>query len=68
MVQKIKDLTTDEFKELNSTTIQQIVDEAVEDILALSSPDFIDSIKRARQERKEGKVKKPEELVDVYRR
>lgn len=62
---KVKDLTTVELQSLISNTVRITIEDYIEDILALSSDEYIDSIKEARINYKEGKVKSLEEIFDV---
>jgi len=50
---KISDLTVDELKNLISGTVQETIEDYLEDIKALSSKNYIDSIKEAREDYKE---------------
>lgn len=65
MDKKIKDLTTDEFQMLINNTVQKAFEEISEDILALSSKDYIESIDKARRDYKEGKTKSFEEVFSA---
>jgi len=65
MATKVKDLTVEELRNLILDTIKEAKEELIEDILALSSSEYVLSIKEARKEYKEGKVKYLEELFDV---
>ncbi len=65
MNMKIKDLTTDELRTLIIETIKETMDELSEDIAALSSDAYIESIEMARQDYREGKVKNFEEIFDT---
>jgi len=53
METKISDLTVDELKNLISRTVQETIENYLEDIKALSSKNYIDSIKEAREDYKE---------------
>ncbi len=57
MADKIKDLSVDELKKIISTTVEESVEEIMEDILSASSKKYIDSIADARSEYKIGKCK-----------
>lgn len=59
---KVKDLTIDEFKSLISATVKETMEDLVEDMLALSSAKYLESIKEARRDYKEGRVKPFEEI------
>jgi len=50
METKISDLTVDELKNLISSTVQETIEDYLEDIKALSSKNYIDSIKEARED------------------
>ncbi len=65
MEAKIKDLTIEEFRLLLSDTLKEVMDDLKEDMLALSSQEYIDSIKEARNNYKEGKYKNLEDLLNV---
>ena len=60
MERKVKVLTTSELQSLISSTIKL----PIEDILALSSDEFIDSVEEARISYKESKVKSLEEIFE----
>jgi|FrelakmetLWP11LW_1041352.scaffolds.fasta_scaffold607030_1 lipoate-protein ligase A len=62
---KIKDLTVEEFRSLLSDTLKEAMDDWKEDMLALSSQQYIDSIKESRKEYKEGKFKNLEDILNV---
>jgi len=65
METKVKDLTIEELRSLISDTISEALEDLIEDILALSSDEYLCSIKEARRDYKEGKVKYFEEIFDV---
>ncbi len=65
MEKKISDLTVNEFQLLINKTVHEAFQELSEDILALSSSEYLESIKEARNKFKEGKVKNFEEVFDV---
>lgn len=62
---KVKDLTVVELHSLISDTVKETMEDFIEDILALSSDDYLHSINEARSDYKEGRVKKFEEIFDV---
>lgn len=64
MEKKIADLTVNEFQLLINQTVHKVFEEISEDILALSSPEYLESIKDARQDFKEGKIKTFELLTN----
>jgi len=47
---KLKDMTADEVRNLISQTVRQTMEEFLEDMLALGSKNFINSIKEARED------------------
>lgn len=51
---QIKDLTVEEFRLLLLDTLKEVLEDLKEDILALSSQEYIDSIIKARKDYKEG--------------
>ncbi len=65
MKTKVKDLTVIELQNLISDTVRSSVEEVLEDIVALSSKEYLHSLKEARRDYKEGKVKQFEEVFDV---
>jgi cytoplasmic iron level regulating protein YaaA (DUF328/UPF0246 family) len=62
---KIGDLTVNEFQLLINKTVHEAFEELSEDILALSSSEYRESIKEARNNFKEGEVKTFKEVFDV---
>jgi len=65
METKVKDLTTDELRELISNTIEEALEDMAEDVVALSSNDYVRSIDEGRRDYREGRAKRLEELFDV---
>lgn len=65
MKTKVKDLTVTELQNLISDTVRASVEEVLEDIVALSSKEYLHSIIEARRDYKEGRVKQFEEVFDV---
>jgi hypothetical protein len=65
MEMKVKDLTVGELKSLISDTLKESLEDLVEDILALSSDEYLRSIEEARTNYKEGRIKYLEEISDV---
>lgn len=61
-VTKLKDLTVDEFKTLISDTIRESMEDLLEDLTALSSKEYLNSIREAREDYKHGRVKNIEEI------
>ncbi|MCZ7362015.1 MAG: hypothetical protein O8C58_01535 [Candidatus Methanoperedens sp.] len=61
-VTKLKDLTVEEFKTLISDTIRESMEDLLEDLTALSSKEYLSSIREARENYKHGRVKSIEEI------
>ena len=62
---KVKDLTVVELHSLISDTVKETMEDLIEDILALSSDEYLYSINEARTDYKGGNVKSFEEIFDV---
>jgi hypothetical protein len=65
METKVKDLTVVELQSLISDAVRGAIEDLIEDILALSSDEYLRSIEEARSDYKEGNVNYLEELYDV---
>ena len=65
METKVKDLTVGELRSLISDAVRGAMEDLIEDILALSSEEYLRSIEEARSDYREGKVKYLEETFDV---
>jgi hypothetical protein len=65
MEKRISDLTVNEFQLLIDQAVHKAVEDISEDILALSSPDYLKSIEDARKDFQEGKTRKFEDVFDV---
>jgi lipoate-protein ligase A len=61
-VTKLKDLTIDEFRTLISNSVRESMEDLLEDLTALSSKEYLTSIREAREDYKHGKVKSIEEI------
>jgi len=59
---KLKDLTVEEFKTLISDTMRESLEDILEDFTALSSKEYLTSIREAREDYKHGRVKSLEEI------
>jgi len=59
---KLKDLTVEEFKTLISDTMRESLEDILEDFTALSSKEYLTSIREAREDYKYGRVKSLEEI------
>ena len=65
MTTKVNDLTVDELKKLIETSVREVMAEMLEDMVALSSKEYLDSIREARKDYLDGNVKSFEEVFDV---
>jgi hypothetical protein len=65
MSMAIKDMTTDELRELIATTVRESMEEIMEDLRALNSPEFIQSIEESRRDYERGDVRPLEEALDA---
>ena len=63
MSTKVQDLTIDELRIIISDTVKDTVGDMIEDIIALSNKEYIDSVKEARKDYKAGRTKKFEEVL-----
>ncbi len=61
----VKDLTTEELQALIRTTVEETMQELVEDLLALNNPDYLASIEEARDDYRAGRIKRFEEVFSV---
>ena len=62
METKVKDLTVVEFQSLISDTMRATLKDLIEDVSALSSPEYLKSIEEARNDYRGCRVKHLEEL------
>jgi len=60
---KISDLTVNELKELIASTVQETIEDYLEDLKALTSKDYINSIREAREDYKAGDFKDYNEVL-----
>ena len=65
MMTRVKGLTVDKLRTLISSTVKDALEDSVEDLLALTSEKYLHSIKEARRDYKEGRVKTFEEIHDI---
>ena len=65
MEMKVRDLTTEQLRFLVSETVKETIEGFTEDMLALSSREYLNSIAEARKDYKEGRVKNMGEVLDV---
>ena len=59
----VKDLSPEELKTLISTTVRETLEDEMEDLIALKSARFIESIAEARKDFAEGRTKPMSELL-----
>ena len=62
---KIKDLTTDELRTLITNTVKESMEDIIEDLLALSNENYLNSIEEARKDYKNGKIKTFEDVFNI---
>lgn len=62
---KLKDMDEEELKLLIKESVREAAEDLIEDLIALSSKDFLKSIEDARNDYKQGNIKHFEELFDV---
>jgi hypothetical protein len=65
MSTKIKDLTTDELRTLITNTVKESMEDIIEDLLALSSENYLNSIEEARKAYKNGKIKTFDDVFNI---
>ena len=65
MITKVKDLTVDELRALVSDTVRGVMEDSIEDMVALTSERYLQSIEEARRDYKEGRVKSFEDVFNV---
>ena len=61
----IKDLTIDEFRDLITSAFREVLEGLVEDISALSSDSYLESIREARRDFDSGNLTKLKEAFDA---
>ena len=61
MTVKVKDMTVEELQKLIADTVNSVVEDLMEDILGLSSDNYLKSIEEARKNYKDGKITKLED-------
>ena len=62
---KIRDLTTDELRTLITNTVKESMEDIVEDLLAISNENYLNSIEEARKDYKNGKIKTFEDVFNI---
>ena len=59
---KVQDLSLDELKKLIHDSVQEALEDAIEDLTALASPSFLISIEEARSDVRAGRLTRLDEL------
>ncbi len=59
MSTKVRDLSVEELQSLISNTVKETMEDLMEDMLALSSEEYLCSIEKARKDYKEGRADWP---------
>ena len=62
MSTKISELTVEELKEIINEVVHEAMEDFIEDLKAISSKDYINSIKEAREDYKAGDFKNYDEI------
>jgi hypothetical protein len=62
---KVADLSVEDFKKLVHESVEESIEDYLDDIKALMSPEYVESIKRAREDFKEGRAKTLEKAFGV---
>ena len=60
---KVKDLTVEELQSIISDTVRSTLEDLIEDMLALSSKEYLHSIEEARKDYRDGKIKCLEDII-----
>lgn len=64
MSNMVKDLSVEELRTVIRETVEQTIEEKLEDLQALSSESFLRSIEEAREDYREGRVTTLADLLD----
>lgn len=64
MISMVKDLSVEELRTVIRDTVEQTIEEKLEDLHALSSEAYLRSIEEAREDYREGRVTSLAELLD----
>lgn len=65
MNEKVNELTVDELKDLISNVVQEKLDEMLEDVKLMLDSEYVNSIKEAREEYKQGKVTSIDDILST---
>ncbi|MDZ4860287.1 MAG: hypothetical protein SGI88_15020 [Candidatus Hydrogenedentes bacterium] len=60
---KVSDLTVDELRDLIARSVQESIEEIMEDLAALANPEYLDSVREARKDYAEGRCVSLDELT-----
>jgi len=60
----LKDITTDELRSLIRESIKETLNDELEDIIALLSPEYLKSIEEARADYREGRITPMDEILE----
>lgn len=60
----VKDLSIEELRDLIRSTVEEALDDRLEDLAALSSDAYLRSIEEARRDHREGRVTPLQDLLD----
>ena len=64
MSQRVSDLTVEELEQLVEKTVRRTIQDYLEDLEALGSPEYLDSIREAREDYEAGDVTRLADLRD----
>lgn len=65
MCPRVQDISTDELRDLIAATVTETMEDVIEDFLALSSPEYIQSIEEAREDYRNGNAKPLENVLNA---
>jgi len=65
MNEKVNELTVDELKDLISNVVQEKLDDMLEDVKLMLDSEYVNSIKEAREEYKQGKVTSIDDILST---
>ncbi len=65
MNEKVNELAVDELKDLISNVVQEKLDEMLEDVKLMLDSEYVNSIKEAREEYKQGKVTSIDDILST---
>ncbi|HMQ78411.1 MAG TPA: hypothetical protein PKE39_12400 [Ignavibacteria bacterium] len=65
MNEKVNELTVDELRNLISNVVQEKLDDMLEDVKLMLDSEYVNSIKEAREEYKQGKVTSIDDILST---